>query len=335
MAVVTNTRTTYDGAGRENREDLADLIDIITPEETPLYSMLSSEKADAVKVEWLTDINATPAENAKIEGDVYSYTATSQAVRIANYCQIFTKSVIVSETQEVVKKAGKSSEQSYQKAKMGAEIKTDIERSFVGNNASVAGAVGTARQSAGLRAFLATNDLMGVGGSSGGFQTGTGLVNAASNGTQRAFTTVLMDDAINAGYNSGGSIKIAMGSPYIKRVFSTFMSDANIAQLRTNVASKAATIVGAVDSYLSDFGLIDFVPNRQMAIIGASHARNVFFIDPAKVEKSVLRPIKEDKDVARTSDGTPIVMIGEMCLKVKNEAAHAVVADVFGMTAAS
>lgn len=297
--------------------------------------MIGTTKAEATKVEWQIDTNATPsASNAQLEGDTYSYSASTATSRVGNYTQIYRKTFIVTETQDVVKKAGRTSERAYQKAKFGQELKTDIEASFLSNNASVAGNTTTARQSAGLRAWIATNDQMGSGGSSGGYNSGTGVVDAATNGTQRTFTKTLMDDAIQAAYTAGGSPSVIMGSPYIKRTFSTFMADANVAQLRQSVTSKAGVLVGAVDQYLSDFGLMDFVPNRQMARVTAL-ARNVYFLDPEKLRKAVLRPINEDKDVAKTADGLPCVLIGEMCLQVTNEAAHAVVADCFGLTSAS
>src|SRR4029077_3852878 len=96
-----------------------------------------------------------------------------------------------------------------------------------------------------------------------------------------------------------------------------------------------ATLVGAADAYLSDFGLVTTLPNRQMARAGASVARNIFGLDKTKWSILFLRPIQEDEDVAKTSDALPGVLKGEWCLKSKNEAASFVIADIFGMTAAS
>ena len=100
---------------------------------------------------------------------------------------------------------------------------------MLSNNASVAGSTTVARRSGGFRAWLASNDDLGAGGSSGGFNSGTGVVDAATNGTQRTFTKTLLDNAIEATYKSGGNPTVLMLAPYAKRVFSTFMSDANVA----------------------------------------------------------------------------------------------------------
>jgi hypothetical protein len=136
-------------------------------------------------------------------------------------------------------------------------------------------------------------------------------------------------------YNEGGNPTVFMCSPYVKTVFSTFMSDANVAAFRTQLTGKKeGTIYGAADVYVSNFGSIDVVPNRQMARVGAALARNAFLITPNMVTKGVLRPIGEDK-VARTGDAEKRVLITEYALVVKNQAAHGVAADLFGMSASS
>lgn len=331
---LTNTFDTYDAVG--NREDLSNLIDLITPEETPLYSSIGTEKASATKTEWQTDTNATPStSNAHVQGEVYEFDPVTATSRVGNFTQIFMKTALISETQEAVDKAGRASEVKRTKLKLGVEGKTDMEVTMLSNQASVAGSASIPAVMGGMRAWLASNDSMGSGGASGGYNGTTGLVTAATNGSQRAFSKTLLDGCIEAVHNSGGSPKVIMGSPYVKRVFSTIMSDSNVAQLRTNVDGAAATLVGAVDAYLSDFGLMTFVVNRQMARAGAAVARNVYVLDVPKIKKAVLRPWQQDTKVAKTGDGIPIVMKGELTLKVINEAASGVVADVYGMSAAA
>lgn len=260
-------------------------------------------------------------------------TATS---RVGNFTQIFFKQFIISETQEAVDHAGRASERAYQKAKHGQELKTDIEATLLSNQASVAGDSSTPPKLGGFRAWLASNDDMGSGGSSGGYNSSTGVVDAATNGSQRAFTKTILDNTLENTYKAGGNPTVLMVSPYVKRVFSTFMSDTNVSAFRTPLSGKEqGTIVGAADAYLSDFGMISVVPNRQMARVGASIARNAFAIDTAKIKKSWLRRIKEDKDVAKTGDGLPCVLKAELTLKVTNQAAHGVAADLYGMTAST
>ncbi len=333
MAIVTNTYQTSSAQGKQNRENLVgNAIMMMDLSETPVFSLIGDEPGvESIKPEWVISSLGTPnPDNAQLEGDQYSYTAVNQPARNSNYTQIFERSFIISETQEVVSKVGTQSEVGRNRKEKGMELRTDIEASILSNNASVGG---TTRKSAGLRAWTATNDLMGAGGASGGYNSGTGVVDAATNGTQRTFTKALMDAALLAAYSAGGKPTIAVMSPYVKSVFSSFMNDANVAQTRVALRpSEQATIVGAADAYLSDWGLVDVLVDRQMARVGAASARNVFFITPDMLKKGFLRPIVEDRQVAKTGDAIPFVLKCEFALINRNEAAHAVVADVFGMT---
>ena len=62
-------------------------------------------------------------------------------------------------------------------------------------------------------------------------------------------------------------------------------------------------------------------------------ARHAFFIDPELLEWTWLRPLQEDPNLAKTHDAVKGVIIGEGCLKVRNEAGLGMVADLFGLTA--
>lgn len=335
MPQVSNTYETYDAVG--NRETLADKIYQITPEETPFLSLIGRKSIEGVHPEWQTDALASPdSNNNQPEGNDWTYDAITPTVRVGNYAQISDKRIIVSETQEVVSKAGRKSELAREVAKKGVELRTDMEVICLSNQASSAGSGNGAsnRKTGGFRASLATNDNMGAGGASGGFNISTGLIDAATNGTQRAFTKVILDATILSAYNAGGNPNVLMTSPYVKTGFSTFMSDTNVAQQRYAAKKAQTTIVAAADIYLSDFGEISVVPNRQMARAGASIARNAFLIDPKMVKLGVLRDIKLEKP-AKTGDAEKRVLVTEYSLVVNNEAAHGVAADLFGLTAST
>jgi hypothetical protein len=186
-----------------------------------------------------------------------------------------------------------------------------------------------------FRAWLESNDALGSGGSSGGYNSGTGVVDAAGNGTQRAFTKAILDSVILDTYNAGGNPSVMMMSPYVKTVFSTFMDDANVAPFRyAATPGKKNTIIAAADMYLSDFGEIAMVPNRQMARAGAAVARNAFLIDPKMVALGEFDPIKLEKP-AKTGDAEKRVLVCEYTLCVHNEKAHGVAADLYGLSASS
>lgn len=333
---IVNTYETYDARG--NREELADKIYMITPEETPFISLVGRRNVVSVHPEWQTDTLATPdGTNNRPEGSDWTYQQVTPTARVGNYTQISDKRIIISATQEIVSKAGRKSELAREGTKKVRELKVDMEVIALSNQASSAGSGdgATNRTTGGFRAWLSSNDSMGGGGSSGGFNTGTGVVDAAVNGSQRAFTKTIMDDVIATTYTAGGNPSVIMGSPYVKRVFSTFMSDTNVATQRFVTPQEGQTkIVGAADSYLSDFGLFTFVVNRQLARAGAAYARNVFFIDPEMVSLGMLRDIHIEKP-AKTGDAEKRVWVAEWTLLVDNEAAHGVAADIYGLTSGS
>jgi len=334
MAQVTNTYESYDAIG--NREELADKIYQITPEETPFISMIGRKSVSSVHPEWQTDTLATPVTtNAQPEGDDWSYDAITPTTRVGNYTQIANKTFIISRTQDKTSKAGRKSELAREVAKKGVELRTDMEVQLLSNTASSAGTGdgATNRVSGGFRAWLTYNDDLGAGGASGGFSSGT--VSAATNGTQRAFTKAILDATILSTYNNGGNPSSMMMSPYVKTVFSGFMDDANVAPFRYAAEKgKKNAIIASAEVYLSDFGEIAMIPNRQMARAGAAVARNAFLVDPKMVSLGEFDAIKLEKP-AKTGDAEKRVLICEYTLCVHNEAAHGVAADLYGLTASS
>lgn len=333
MTQVTGTFDTYDGRGL--REELADKIYQITPEETPFLSLIDRSSVKTTHPEWQTDALATPStSNAEIQGAEYTYTDPTATTRVGNYTQISRKTLVVTNTMDVTDKAGRKSEVAYQMSKLGVELRKDIEATLMYNQASVVGTSLVSPKAGGLPSWLTSNDSRGAGGSDGGFSSGTGLTVAATNGTQRAFTKTIMDTVMQSTYTSGGNAKTLMVSPYVKSVFVTFMSDTNVAAFRYAADDGKNTIIGNADMYDGPFGKIAVVPNRVMAAVGATLARNAFFIDDEYISQGVLRPIKQDKP-AVTGDAEKRVLITEYTLVVKNEAAHGVAADLYGMTAST
>lgn len=143
MAIIANTFLTYDAVGM--REDLSDVIDNIAPTETPFLSALKKAKAKARFTEWQTDDLAAAANNAQLEGNDSTFAAVTPTTRWGNYCQISSKSFIISRTENIVDKAGRDSEIDYQTVKKTKEIKRDADFGVIQNQTYNAGAAATAR----------------------------------------------------------------------------------------------------------------------------------------------------------------------------------------------
>ena len=330
MPALSNTKLTTTSVG--NREELSDIVNRITPEDTPVYTAIGTGKCVSVHPEWETDELRAPAANIQTEGDEYAFDAISSPQRLGNYTQIFRDSFIISRTQETVDEAGRVQKKKYQKLKSGLAMKKDVELAIVTNNASVAGAT---RELGGIPTWIETNANRHSGGTNGGFDVNTGLTTAAGDGTQRAFTKAQLDDVMQQGYEAGANFSTLFVSPYVKSVFVTFMSDNDVAPFRYSVSNgNQNSIISNADVYEGPFGKIMIKPNRVMAANGGV-ARNAIAVDPDMASFLWLRKIAEDTDVARTGDAEKCVLVGEGTLKVANEAGLGIIADLYGLTVSS
>jgi len=328
MAAPLNTVLSTVAVG--NREQLSDIVSRITPEDTPIYTMAGKEKTKGTHPEWEIDTLRAPQANAQTEGDDYVFDALTQPSRVGNYTQIYSQGWVFSGTQQAVENAGNVVKVAEKKIKAAIEVRKDVELSIVTNTASVAGAT---RFSGGLPSWL-TSNVSRNSGSNGGFSSGTGLTVAETPGTLRTFTKALLDTVMQSCYSSGANVDTLVVSPYVKSVFVTFMSDSNVASFRYAADGGKNTIIGTADVYEGPFGKVMVKPNRVMAA-SANVARRAYLLDSDYVAMASLRPIQEDPDLAKTGDNKKGVIIGEQTLKIKNEAALGVVADIFGLTAST
>ena len=96
-----------------------------------------------------------------------------------------------------------------------------------------------------------------------------------------------------------------------------------IASSRFNIdgGAKPATLVGAVDIYVSDFGNVQVIANR------FQRERDAWVIDPDYAKLMTLRPYQQ-VELAKTGDAEKRMLIVEWGLKVTAENAHGIAADL-------
>lgn len=315
MAVPSNTIQSVGRVG--NREDLSDIIYNISPTDTPFVSAISRGSADATYVEWQTDtLVAANADNYTIQGDDLANESRPNTTRVGTHTQIFKKVVGTSTTVQAVKQAGRKNEHALQIAKAGKEMKRDMEARFTQNKASVAATASVAGQTAGALAWLTTNVSRGATGANGGFSAG--IVAAATNGTQRAFTETLLKGVIASAWNNGGEPSMAIMSLTQKQIAAAF---AGLAQSRRETGDKKLKIIAGADVYVSDTGEVQLVPDRFCS------TRDALIVDPAMWEIAVLDPMKK-KALAATGLADRDALFTEVALKCLNEAGSGVVADL-------
>jgi hypothetical protein len=315
MTIIANTFTSFDAKGI--REELANVISNIAPEETPFTSNVGSENVSNTFFEWMVDDLSAVDTTAIIDGDdVASFDATTATVRVGNYTQIRRRSMIIADNLGFQDLAGRNDEVAYNLAKRGKEIKRDLETIYTGNTARSAGSASAGRVTAGLGAWVATNVNKAGDGTNPTAADGS---DARNDGTQRDFTEAMLKDVMQQAYTSGGNPSMLMVGPFNKTVVSGF---AGIAAQRYQAPSDGpTTIIGAADVYLSDFGALTVVPNR------FSRERDAWCLDTEYASVATLRPIQA-VDLAKTGDAEKKMLICETGLKVSNEKAHGLIADL-------
>ncbi|MEM7209564.1 MAG: DUF5309 family protein [Pseudomonadota bacterium] len=321
MPQPTNTWDGFDIVGW--REDLSNMISNISPTDTPFISNARKESCSNRYFEWQTDsLAAANGANAHIPGDDSTASALSPTVRVGNRTQTMRKDFVVEDGVDSADTAGRAKETGYQIAKNAAELKRDEEAVMLANVASDAGSSSAAPRTAGLPAWLTSNvdrDTVNSG-ASGGFSGGT--VSAATDASDDRVWTGIEDQirgVMQSAYDNGGQPKTIMCGTYGKMQLTDNLN--GIATLYRDVGVSAATVVGATDVYVSDFGELMIVPNR------FQRARDLYLLDWDKVCVSTFRPYKL-QELGKTGDSTKYMMLCEKGLKVDNEASHGVVADL-------
>jgi hypothetical protein len=322
------------------REDLSDVITLTDPMEVPFYSGIRKGSAKSRTPEHLVDSLAAPTpDNKNIEGDTAANDAGSQPVRIKNVVQLMDKVVEVSSTAQAVDSAGRSNELSYQLVKKGKELKRDIEARITGNFASVLGGASTAGEMGGAEAYIKTNVSRGATGASGGYNTGTGLIVKATDGTRREATEAMLKDVIEQAWNRGGDPSTIMVGGKMKQKFSAFPGIAT--QYRNNPTNSAAVIIAAADVYKSDYGLHSIVPNRFMnhgadrdntwtnkARTDTDDANcTALVLDMSSWELAYLQPMGT-KDLAKLGHSDRKMIFTELTLECTDEQKNGVIADI-------
>ena len=329
MTVLTNTF----GVGPETnltraigiREDLTDVIYNISPTETPVMANIGRTKATTTLHEWQTDSLRTAASNAQVEGDDYDsrgynvadgsgVEALTPTTRLGNSTQISAKTIIVSGTHESTLKAGRKSEVAYQVAKVGKELKRDMEFDISQDNEQVVSTGTTAPRSRGIEHWIDTNRSQGTSYSFSNATTGI------TDGTQRNLTESMLKEAINEAWVTGGDPECVIAGPVNKQNISSQFS--GIATLYRDASGmKPATIIGASDIYVSDFGELKIIPSR------FNRDRTLLVLQKDMWAVAYLRPFKM-WELAKTGDAEKRLMLTEWTVESRNEGASAKVADL-------
>jgi len=351
MANLNATDLAAVPVGGQVNEDVMDAIYDISPEDRPFTDLTGSVDSDNQYKEWVREELATAnANNARIDGSDSTGNDTRVGERLANYHQIMTKKVRVSDRARESDTIGTSDELDRQITKRQKELRRDEEAAFTSRNAAVAGdGSAVAGKLAGIGSWIgtgqgATNTSRGIttgadpilSGSPGGFpQT------APVSGVIRALALSGITDMMRVAYENGGNPTIGMSVPaVIDKLSKQLFASTGIARIETQIAQTnkvnsatgngvnvaGVSAQGSVTTYNTSFGTLSLVSNRFQPIYGSDHA-DFYMLDMDLWERAYLQGYMT-KDLARTGIAENREISLDVSLCSLNEEGNAVFADI-------
>ena len=281
MSFSNTFDTTNTGSGVSNREDLTDVLSILAPEETPILSSASKQKASSTFVEWTVDSLSAPSTAGVAEGaDVSAFTDKfSGRARLGNYVQKFRRDYMVSDLQEAVDSVGPA-KIAQAEAKAIREIKRDIEATLAGTqDRSVENGAGTAY---GLRGLGDWIDSAGPADVPAAFRTPSASIHA----TGANFTETVLNTMISSIYRETGTVNDLMlvADTALRNEISDFARSGNANDVRNvNYNGNDTAIKLSVDLYQSDHGIVSVVngnPDCMPAVTGGTANGAGYLVNP-------------------------------------------------------
>ena len=224
----------------------------------------------------------------------------------------------VSGTLDAVDVAGRDKETAYVKILKGIEQRRDIEKALFKNEARSSS---DPRKAGKFLSYITNMELISASTTPAG--TGANVSDMA--GTNAALTLAKIDSAMKMAYDDGGQPDMMVVSPANKVAFSDLASGSAVTnQLHmTANAPTDAIIIGSVSMYLTDFGTLNVVIDRQAA------NTEILLLDKDHYSIGHLPGrMYQVKDVAPTGDTTRQSIVSEWTLICSAPKAHAAVVDL-------
>ena len=312
-------------------EDIQDLIYDTSPTDCPFIQNAPATTADNSTIEWVEDVlDAADVSNAFIDGDTFDAAAITQPSRLTNECQISRKDFRITRRARKINKAGPNDEVARQVARKGLELKRDMESIVLNNQAKVVDNGTAAPLVAGLPTWIA--DAQGAGradrGATGTDPAGDGTT-AAGDGTIRALSEAGLLGVVRGIYDGSQAMPEAlMLGTASKQLFSNYMfDDTSGRRVATQYQDQGRSprggvrVVGAVDVWVTDFAIVDVVPNR------FQRDRDAFFVNFDYVEVSYFDPISTDA-MGKDADDEPRMVLADYSIRARNRPSLGVFADI-------
>jgi hypothetical protein len=331
--------TNWDGAdlsgvarGGLINEDVMNQIWDISNVPLPFTDRAGSDQIGNALATWTQDKLSDPdVTNAVVDGADNTKQDAKGGARVGNHSQISTKAVSVSTRARNSNTIGRSDELAYQVSRRQIELRRDREAICLFNQASVADDGDTvAGEMGGLPSWMASNAVGGVGFVAGGYAPGTGLTVAYTAGAAEAMSETTIRDLVEQVYDLGGESSVFMSVPKVIRLLSEYMftDTARVATLISDQekSREAAAALGTVNAFVTDFGILQLVPNRLQQYVGAGVAE-AHILDFSLLRTGTLAGYRTEP-LAKIGLSDTREMSIDGTLKVLNEEGEALYADI-------
>lgn len=353
-SVAARTQNTLNTEGVV--ESVEDIVELISPYETPFYSQIEKGPVNDAIHYWQEDELAVPVRTGRVQGwepQAQTDWQTSTPGMKSNYVQLFTRTARVAGSARAVDLYGRGDELDFQVMKRGRELRRDIEATLLGAQAAVPPTAGTdsnavmphlpngtgaVMNGAPLLINTACQSVGATGtwtGQAGGDATGVRLVKNV-NGTNRALTEVIFLAAQKLTYDEGGMPTQAIMSAYHASVMANFAyidpttgSGLN-GGVRIRQLANDTEIVNVVDMYKSPYGTLAVLIDRfvQGAVSGDTANEGVILmVDPDMWKIGTLREM-QSMPLAKTGDNDKALVLAECTLIHRNTKAGAAIHDL-------
>lgn len=309
-------------------EDVMQQIFDISRIPLPISDSIGTDGVSNSYTEWpLDDLGAVDITNAKVDGqDTNNVNDTTVGERVGNHCQISTKTIKVSTRARDSDNVATGDQFARQVMRAQQKLRRDVEAISMLNQASLADdGNATAGRAGGINAWLETNTSNGATGSDGGFNPATGIVDAATPGTQRGLTETLVRDISEEIYIEGGNPTILQSTPRMIRRLSEYMfgSSARIATIQRDEQGQVGTAMGSVNVFITDHGVVLRMISNRLQQLESGNA-SVFLLDPEYVTMGILTGFRtEPLDKTGLADNAHVIV--DWTVKMLTEKAHGVI----------
>ena len=292
-ASYDNPAAPSSGAAVSNREDLTDLLSMLSPQDTPFVSLCPKRKAKATNHEWTIDSLASPDTSGVLEAqDVSTFDDKfANKLRIGNVIQGFRRSFGTSVVQDAVSSVQSNFAQA--SVKSIRELKRDMEAAISSGNDKVVGSGSAKAQLRGMFKYVSTSP-----GSDIPSLYTPASAQVISNPASNILTEALLNSALASCYNTSGVLNnvTMIADTGVREDVADFVRTGGSTDSRQyNINGTAKTVTLAVDVYNSDFGKINVVNSNPDTSADSTNHDRALIVNLDYVGLASLIPLRQEE----------------------------------------